>query len=404
MISINVNPQTAVPLIVGVGSAILALLLMLIKIPRSDYSVRLSNSKLALVVSFLICSFMMFYAMNEYGQSDIKDWDMFLMLAIYIVVHFSTSIISYSMIALLNAEKHKWQHLFVPGLFVSALVAFLLIESYKSGNMNYFWFICLIALTAFLIQSVTYIIHFDRTYKKSLRELENYYDEDESHKLKWVRFCYVISMLTNLFILVYLCLYWFLDYKIEVASLYTLLYLLYMLYLTSNFISFIGSHKLILDAFAHKALSGEEIINLINEGKRKRNKKDSARNDADSINEAEFRHLEQALEVWVAQKRFRGYDKSREDIAKELGTSKEILHHYFITRKGVDFKTWRTALRIEEAKRLLLKDKSASTNIIAEASGFSDRSNFHRQFVKIVGCSPKQWRDSDGNLTLRQDQ
>ena len=82
------------PLIVGVGSTILALLLMLIRIPHSDYSAKLTNSKMALVISFLICGLMMFYAMNEYGQPDIRDWDMFLMLTIYIVVHFSTSIIS----------------------------------------------------------------------------------------------------------------------------------------------------------------------------------------------------------------------------------------------------------------------------------------------------------------------
>ena len=396
MISININPQTAVPLIVGVGSTVLAVLLMLIKIPHSDYSVKLANSKIALVISFLICSFMMFYSMSQYGKSEIKDWDMFLMLSIYIVVHFSTSIISYSMIALLKTEKHKWQGLFVPGLFVSALVAFMLLESYKSGNQTYFWYVCAAALIAFLIQSVTYIVHFDRAYKTSLHELETYYDEDEGHKIKWVRFCYIISMLTILFVLVYLCLYWFLDYKMEVASVYTIWWLIYMLYLTSNFISFIGSHKLVLDAFAHKALSAGELIQKISENKKRKEKKD---NDSAQvvISESEIRKLEAALKQWVDKKSFREYDKSREDIARELNTTKEILHHYFISIKKVDFKTWRTELRIEEAKRLLLKDKNVSTNIIAEASGFSDRSNFHRQFVKIVGCSPKQWRDSEGH-------
>lgn len=396
MISININPQTAVPLIVGVGSTVLAVLLMLIKIPHSDYSVKLANSKIALVISFLICSFMMFYSMSQYGKSEIKDWDMFLMLSIYIVVHFSTSIISYSMIALLKHEKHKWQGLFVPGLFVSALVAFMLLESYKSGNQTYFWYVCAAALIAFLIQSVTYIVHFDRAYKKSLHELETYYDEDEGHKIKWVRFCYVISMLTILFVLVYLCLYWFLDYKMEVASVYTIWWLIYMLYLTSNFISFIGSHKLVLDAFAHKALSAGELIQKISENKKRKEKKDDDPAQV-VISESEIRKLEAALKQWVDKKSFREYDKSREDIARELNTTKEILHHYFISIKKVDFKTWRTELRIEEAKRLLLKDKNVSTNIIAEASGFSDRSNFHRQFVKIVGCSPKQWRDSEGH-------
>lgn len=400
MVMININTETAVPMIVGVGSTILALLLMLIKIPHSDYSAKLTNSKIAIVVSFLICGFMMFYAMNQYGKPDIRDWDMFLMLAIYIVVHFSTSIISYSMIALLKSEKHKGQVFFVPGLFVSAVIAFMLLESYKSGSGMYFWGVCTVAVVAFLIQSVTYIVHFDRVYKKSISELEGYYDEDESHKIKWVRFCYVISMLTILFVLVYMLLYWFLDYKVEVASIYTIWYLIYMLYLTSNFISFIGSHKLVLDAFAHRALSGGDLMQLINENKKRKGRKVAVDSLPASIKESEFQKLEAALEQWVNERRYCEYDKSREQIARELNTTKEILHHYFTSRKGMDFKTWRTELRIGEAKRLLLKDKKASTNIIADASGFSDRSNFHRQFVKIVGCSPKQWRDSDGNPEL----
>ena len=110
----------------------------------------------------------------------------------------------------------------------------------------------------------------------------------------------------------------------------------------------------------------------------------------------DFKSLERALKIWVAQKRYCEYDKSREEIADELGTTKELLHQYFMTKKGVDFKTWRTELRIEEAKRMLIENTDFSINIIGELSGFSDRSNFHRQFVKIVGCSPKQWRESVG--------
>lgn len=391
MISVNINPETAVPLIVGVGSTILAVLLMLIKIPHSDYSSKLTNSKVAIVMSFLICSFMMFYAMSQYGSSRISDWEMFLMLTIYIVVHFSTSIISYSMIGLLKTERHRKQNLFVPGLFVSGVVAFMLLESYKSGNMKYFLFICAIALVAFMIQSITYIVYFDRAYKHSLKELEEYYDEDESHKIKWVKFCYVISMLTNLFVLVYLCLYWFLDYKIEVASLYTLWYLLYMLYLTANFISFLGSHKLILDAFAHKVLT----TNILP----KRNTQRSVKKDTESRHniEKEFANLEIELEKWVDNKMYCAYDRTRDQVVSELHTTKELLNLYFTHKIGIDFRTWRTNLRINEAKRMLVENKDLSVNIIAEMSGFSDKSNFHRQFTKIVGCSPRQYRESNSS-------
>ena len=402
MIPLNINTDTVVQLVVGVGSSVLAVLLMLIKIPNSDYSEKLAKSKLAIVVSFLICGFMMFYTMSQYDEAYIWDWELYTMLVIYVVVYFSTVIVSYSMISLLKSERNRYQNLFLPGLFVSAVIAFMLLESYKSENMNYFWFMCITALTAFLIQSVTYIIHFDKAYKQSLKEFENYYDDDADHKLKWVRFCYVISMLTNLFVLVYVCLYWFLDHKMAVANLYTFWYLLYMLYLTSNFLSFLGSHRLVLDAFAHKALSGQEIIRIIDQNRKRRARKKSEDKE-DFIfqddKEAGFIRLEKALDKWVADKKFREYDKTRDDIARELRTSKEMLHLYFATKLGVDFRTWRTNLRIEEAKTLLLENKDASINIIAEASGFSDKSNFHRQFVKIVGCSPKEWRDADGKLS-----
>ena len=392
MISINICPETAVQLIVGVGSTILAALLMLIKIPQSDYSSKLINSKLAIVVSFLICSFMMYFTISQYDKPDIWDWDMFTMLSIYIVVHFSTSIISYSMISLLKAGDHR-HRMFVPGLFVSAIIAIMLLSAFRSGNMTYFWFMCIIALTAFMIQSVTYIVHFDKAYKHSLKELENYYDEDESHKIKWVKFCYVISMLTNIFILVYICFYWFLDHKMTIASLYTIWYLLYMLYMTSNFISFLGSHKLVLDAFAHRVLSGQDII------KRREERKVFKVSNPDeiSLNEKETAKLEHALQKWVDEKNYRKYDMSREEIAAQLKTSKEFLHHYFLNHMGMDFKTWRTQLRIEEAKKMLLEDKKISTNLVGEMCGFSDRSNFHRQFVKIVGCSPREWRETSGN-------
>ena len=402
MIPLNVNTDTAVQLIVGVGSTVLAALLMLIKIPNSDYSEKLAKSKLAIVTSFLICSFMMFYAMSQYGKPYIWDWELLTMLMIYIVVHFSTVIISYSMTALLKAERHRYQNMYLPGLFVSAVISFMLLESYRSGNMNYFWTVCIAALTAFLIQSVTYIIHFDKAYKQSLKEFESYYDDDADHKLKWVRFCYAMSMLTNLFVLVYLLLYWFLDHKMAMASLYTFWYLLYMLYLTSNFLSFLGSHKLVLDAFAYKTLSGQDLIRRIEETRRKKTgkSKDKAVKDDFTLPEnieAGFLRLEKSLQKWVDAKGFREYDKTRDEIARELHTSKEMLHLYFATKMGMDFRTWRTNLRIEEAKTLLLENKDASINIIAEASGFSDKSNFHRQFVKIVGCSPKEWRESSGN-------
>ena len=176
-------------------------------------------------------------------------------------------------------------------------------------------------------------------------------------------------------------------------KIYALWYVLFLVYFTANFISFLGSHKLLLDAFAYKALSFQGVREKMD--KRRLVKAHLEAPSADG-NEAEFKRLERELEKWVEEKKYREYDKSRDEIAKELKTSKEMLHLYFADVLGVDFKTWRTNHRIDEAKRLLKKKKNLSVNLIGEMSGFSDRSNFHHQFTKIVGCSPKQWRESGG--------
>lgn len=221
-------------------------------------------------------------------------------------------------------------------------------------------------------------------------KVEQYYDEDEDQKIRWIHFCYTIMMLTQMFILVYRL------FPSGVMKVYNIWYSIFLLYFAANFISFLGSHKLMLDAFAYKALSGQELKMI----GRNRKKKDEHKTDDKhlNLNEAEIKKLERALEQWVVQKRFSEYDKSREEVARELGTTKEFLHMYFTVYKSLDFKTWRTELRVEEAKRLLLENKELSTNVVGEVAGFSDRSNFHRQFVRLVGCTPKQWRESDGNL------
>ena len=177
-------------------------------------------------------------------------------------------------------------------------------------------------------------------------------------------------------------------------KVYNVWYSVFLLYFSANFISFLGSHKLALDAFAYKTLSGQEL----RVRKRRKVSSQSGQDETSGISEAEVKKLERSLDKWMKQKKFCEYDKSREQVATELGTTKEYLHMYFTLYKGMDFKSWRTELRIEEAKRLLLENKELSTNMIGEVSGFSDRSNFHRQFVKLVGCTPKQWRDSGGKF------
>ena len=368
-----------------ISAFMFAFLLFLIKVPQTEYSRKIAQTKNTIAACFLICS-VLFFTCLRYSGSDVLaggSFEEFASMMMFVITCMSSVVLSFSLINLLDEKFIASDKFYLNVGFVAVLSVVFMRSFWMDKGSALRVAIQVIYVIIFVLQCITHIIAFRRRYKECIKKLEHYYDEDEDQKLKWIHFCYVIMMLTQMFILVYRL------FPTGFMRIYNVWYSLFMLYFTANFISFLGSHKLALDAFAYKALSGQDLVKRVRSAKKADNKAQ------ESQTEVEFRKLERSLEQWVKQKKYVEFDKSREELAAELNTTREILHLYFTTRKGVDFKSWRTELRVEEAKRLLLKNKDASVNIIGEMAGFSDRSNFHRQFVKLVGCSPKQWRDSE---------
>ena len=366
------------------ASCMLAFILLMIKIPHSEHTKRLNNAKVTIAVSFLVCGFMMAFSLYKYPA--VWDYEQFSSLTMLITASFSTMAISYSMVNIID-DRMISGNVFIINTFLLTATSFALLESFLgdgSGKQHY-----LIALTLslglFVTQSTYYIIKFDKAYKKSLLALSAYYDEDEDHKIRWLRFFYIIAMLTDVFLLVYMVL------PDGFMKIYIAWYVLFILYFSANFISFIGSHRMILDAFAHRTLSGQDLF-----PPKTQKLKDMEPAIDRKQRDAEFKKINGSIKQWIADKKYREYDKTKEEIAMEIGTTKELLQLYFNKVIRQDFRNWRTELRINDAKKMLLEDRQASTNLIGEMCGFSDRSNFHTQFVKIVGCSPKRWRDTNG--------
>ena len=377
-----------------VTSFILGGLLLMINVPVTDYSRKISKAKNTIAICFLICSIFMYVTLRYIG---IPDYERFVAVMMFVITGVSTVVLSY---ALMNVLEEGFINLdkFILNILAVGVASAILVKAHQWENPKFRVTMMIICTVLFLIQFILHVLLFIKLYRKCLKKIQLYYDEEEDRRLRWVKFCYAIMMLTQVFILVYL------NLPRSFMKAWILWYSLFMLYFTANFISFVGSHKLTLDAFAHTTLSGRDLKRKLDElQKSTRGKKNVKENDQVTMpgyDESAVIRLEKALERWVTNKKYREYDKSRDEIAAELRTTKEFLQLYFTTKVGQDFRTWRTKLRIEESKKLLLENKEASIQIIAEASGFSDKSNFHRQFVKIVGCSPKEWRDSDGRPFL----
>ena len=111
----------------------------------------------------------------------------------------------------------------------------------------------------------------------------------------------------------------------------------------------------------------------------------------------EMDRIDDALHDRISDGNNLSSDFCMESLAKSLGFSRKAISAYFETHIATDFRTWRTTMRIEKAKELLLRDSECEISDIAKAVGLTDKSNFHRQFKQVTGCTPSKWRETGGH-------
>jgi transcriptional regulator GlxA family with amidase domain len=112
---------------------------------------------------------------------------------------------------------------------------------------------------------------------------------------------------------------------------------------------------------------------------------------------AEQRRMQQqigdAVDKWIVQK---GYTKTLptvEAIAQDIGVPADQLSIYIRVRSRKSVLTWRKELRIWEARELLRFFPDLPISVIGEMVGIDDKTNFKRQFLQIVGTTPRDWRE-----------
>ena len=110
------------------------------------------------------------------------------------------------------------------------------------------------------------------------------------------------------------------------------------------------------------------------------------------ISPSEAREVAVLVQKWVKDKGYRLPHRTLQEAAESIGTDSVQLHRYCINSLGMDFRAWRTSLRIEDAKKLLTQDLSIPSSQVGRMVGINDRSNFFRTFQELTGLTPEQWR------------
>lgn len=88
-----------------------------------------------------------------------------------------------------------------------------------------------------------------------------------------------------------------------------------------------------------------------------------------------------------------------DNIAQKLLIGRTTLSSLINSEEGVSFSTWINTLRINLAKTIILNHPEYTISQIAELTGYTEVSNFSRQFKLIVNKSPSIWKKSNFKIS-----
>ena len=228
-----------------------------------------------------------------------------------------------------------------------------------------------IGVGCYAIQLAFYTHRFTSVYRANVHHLEEVYADDLASRLRWVKRLFVSALAVGVLAVTVILL---IDPTIDAA--FGLVVAVYYTYISIDFTNYLSHAAFVVkaaslpDEMAVEAVTTNEVTTA-----------------ADDLG-----HVREAIDSWVATKRYLESDMSVEEIAQQMGISRQALNDYFSTVLKTPFRSWRIELRIREAQRLIATDASIPTGELCSRCGYHDRSNFHKHFLKVTGQSLAEFR------------
>ena len=81
------------------------------------------------------------------------------------------------------------------------------------------------------------------------------------------------------------------------------------------------------------------------------------------------------------------------EVAREFGYNTKYLSHALHSLTGINFRRLLNVYRVNHAKELLKNERDKSIAYAAAESGFGALNTFNREFKKLVGMTPREYRE-----------
>lgn len=115
--------------------------------------------------------------------------------------------------------------------------------------------------------------------------------------------------------------------------------------------------------------------------------------DLNFFSQNRMKEIGTALCKWCDDRMYKDCNVTIYSLAANLGCKKNELTEYFNLSQHINFRTWLSDIRFNEAVRMMKERPDFSNDAISTECGFSSHTQIYRIFKQKTGLSPNQWRE-----------
>lgn len=254
-----------------------------------------------------------------------------------------------------------------------------------------------IALLGIIELCARHLIFFHRSYLQRNELLENYFSSDKKSQIRWLyisHWLFYILLAFGVFSITSGAVFnWLLQFYVVAVNVY----------ITVNFINFAKEYATLRLATTEEMIGimdKTQSNNLSHEERKKKEEEEKAEGEEVAATsrtkkpyKEDFRDiLRPRIAVWVKAKAYTHEQFTLEELASSLYTNKTYLSTFIKDEYDMNFSGWVASLRIDEAKRIMMKEPEKRLQEVAFECGFSSLAYFSSVFSKSEGISPSAWQ------------
>lgn len=275
--------------------------------------------------------------------------------------------------------------------------AFIALIAMTDALAAYRQILLIVALLGVIELCAKHIIFFHRSYLQCNELLANYFSSDKKSNVRWLNISHWLFYILLAFGVVSITsgavINWLLQFYIVAVYIY----------ITVNFIKYANEYETLRLATTEEMIAVMDKThsnNLSHEERKKKEKEEKAEGEEVTATsrtkkpyKEDFRDiLRPRIAVWVKAKAYTHEQFTLEELASSLYTNKTYLSTFIKEEYDMNFSGWVASLRIDEAKRIMMKEPEKRLQEVAFECGFSSLAYFSSVFSKSEGISPSAWQ------------